>query len=72
MNNNTKALLGNLLSFGSLFLMYRLGLGALLKLSSVALILISGIAASILSPKFLVHKNKLYLKFPWKKESREI
>ena len=72
MNKPTKALVGNLLSFGSLFIFCRIGLDSLFNMPTVVLFLIAGIVASLFSPKFLVHKNRLYLKYPWKKDPREL
>ena len=72
MNKPTKALVGNLLSFGSLFIFCRIGLDSLFDMPTVVLFLIAGIVASLFSPKFLVHKNCLYLKYPWKKDPREL
>ena len=72
MNKPTKALVGNLLSFGSLFIFCRIGLDSLFDMPTVVLFLIAGIVASLFSPKFLVHKNRLYLKYPWKKDPREL
>lgn len=71
MNSHTKALLGNLLSFGSLFVFCRIGLDSLFDMPTLVLFFIAGIVASLSSPKFLVHKNRLYMKYPWKKDPRE-
>lgn len=68
--NSTKALLGNAIMFGSFFLVFRYGLTFLFDVGPLVVVFFSGVAASLLSPKFLVHKNRLYLKYPWKKNPR--
>ncbi|MGB0657376.1 MAG: hypothetical protein ACPHL7_07420 [Flavobacteriaceae bacterium] len=64
MTLSTKALLGNLLSFGAFFVAFRYGLGLFEMLSYPLTAIGSAIIASIFAPKFLVRKKRLYLKLP--------
>jgi hypothetical protein len=72
MTLSTKALLGNLLSFGAFFFTLRYGLGLLEMLSYPMEAIGSAIIASILAPKFLVRKKRLYLKLPGVKTPRAL
>ncbi|MGC6479916.1 MAG: hypothetical protein ACON42_06025 [Flavobacteriaceae bacterium] len=68
MHLKTKALLGNLTSFGILFFGFRYGIAYLIPLPYVPLAVGSAVAASFLSPKFLIKEDQLYLKLFWKKQ----
>ena len=72
MTLSTKALLGNLLSFGAFFFALRYGLGLLEMLSYPMEAIRPAIIESILAPKFLVRKKRLYLKLPGVKTPRAL
>ena len=72
MNVNTKSLLLNLFCFGVLFLLMKTVIGTLITLSYIPLIVFSALLASIVSPKFLVEKGKLFVKLPLVKKPREL
>ena len=67
MSKSTTAFLLNLISFGILFVFFRLFIGHLLPLSHLPLLLGSAILASFVSPKFFVKNKSLWVKIFWRK-----
>lgn len=67
MSLKSKALVFNLISFGVLFILFRVGIGIILPLPYLPLLIGSAVLASFSSPKFLEKDNALYIKLPWKK-----
>ena len=63
----TKAFLLNLLCFAAFFVIYRFFLLLLLDFPFLLVMLIAAILASLSTPKFLVKKEVLWVKFPWRK-----
>ena len=72
MSLKSKALLFNLISFGALFILFRVGIGVLIPLPYLPLLIGSSVLASFLAPKFLVKENTLWIKIPLKKASRKL
>lgn len=72
MNIKTKALLLNLFFFGLLFVFFRVGIGYLMPLPYLPLLLGAAVLASFCAPKFLVKKNKIWIKYPWKKDPKKL
>jgi len=60
----TKPLIFNLISFGLMFFVFRWLIGQFLVISYLPLVLCSFLLASIFCPKFLINKNKLFVKLP--------
>jgi len=71
MNVKTKALVLNLITFGVLFVLFRIGIGLLMPLPYLPLLLGSAVLASFCSPKFLTKGEKLWVKYPWKKAPKK-
>ncbi len=71
MKATTKALVFNLLTFGVLFVFFRFSIGFIMPLPYIPLLLGSAVLASFCAPKFLVKKNQLFVKFPWKKQPKK-
>ena len=69
MRAKTKAFLLKLLCFAALFVLYRfvLLLLLLMGLPYLLVMLMAAILASLSAPKFLVKKEVLWVKFPWRK-----
>ena len=67
MNVKSKALILNLVMFGVLFVLFRVGIGMLMPLPYLPLLLGSALLASFCAPKFLVKGEELWVKLPWKK-----
>ena len=67
----SKALMLNLIVFGVLFVLFRVGIGMLLPLPYLPLLLGSAVLASFCSPKFIAKGNTLWVKYPWKKEPKK-
>lgn len=67
MRAKTKAFLLNLLCFAALFVLYRFVLLLLMGLPYLLAMLMAAILASLSAPKFLVKKEVLWVKFPWRK-----
>tara|TARA_B110000444_G_C18447883_1_gene414291 strand:- start:20 stop:238 length:219 start_codon:yes stop_codon:yes gene_type:complete len=72
MSLKSKALLFNLISFGVLFILFRVGIGVLIPLPYLPLLIGSSVLASFLAPKFLVKENTLWIKIPLKKGARRL
>lgn len=68
MKKETRALILNFISFGGLFLFFKTAIGTVIPMSYIPLIAFSALLTSIFSPKFLVHKEKLFMKIPLRKE----
>jgi hypothetical protein len=66
MRATTKAFILNLLCFGVLFLFFRYIL-LLLGLSYLLAMLMAAVLASVGAPKFLVKKEVMWVKLPWRK-----
>lgn len=66
MRATTKAFIYNLLCFGVLFLFFRYVL-LLLGLSYLLAMLMAAVLASLSAPKFLVKKEVMWVKLPWRK-----
>jgi len=64
MKKETTALVLNFISFGSLFLLFKTLIGAIIPLSYIPLIAFSALLTSVFSPKFLLNKGKLFMKIP--------
>tara|TARA_B110000259_G_scaffold90465_1_gene105043 strand:- start:401 stop:613 length:213 start_codon:yes stop_codon:yes gene_type:complete len=60
----TRALIFNLISFGLMFFIFRWLIEQFLVISYLPLVLYSFLLASIFCPKFLINKNKLFVKLP--------
>jgi len=71
MSAKNKALFFNLLTFGILFIFFRIGIGVLLPLPYLPLLLGAAVLASFCSPKFLVKEGELWVKYPWKKTPKK-
>lgn len=71
MSVKSKALILNLIVFGVLFVLFRIGIGMLLPLPYLPLLLGSAVLASFCSPKFISKSNTLWVKYPWKKEPKK-
>ena len=67
MHAKTKAFLLNLLCFAVLFVLYRFVLLLLVGFPYQLVMLMAAILASLSAPKFLVKKEVLWVKFPWRK-----
>ena len=72
MSLKSKALLFNLISFGVLFILFRVGIGVLIPLPYLPLLIGSSVLASFLAPKFLVKENALWIKIPLQKAARKL
>ena len=68
MKKETLALVLNFIFFGGFFLFFKNGIGTLSPMSYVPLVAMSALFTAIASPKFLVNKNKLYMKLPFVKK----
>ena len=66
MRATTKAFILNLLCFAVLFLFFRYIL-LLLGLSYLLAMLMAAVLASLSAPKFLVKKEVMWVKLPWRK-----
>ena len=66
MRATTKAFILNLLCFAVLFLFFRYIL-LLLGLSYLLAMLMAAVLASLSAPKFLVKKEVIWVKLPWRK-----
>ena len=66
MRATTKAFILNLLCFAVLFLFFRYIL-LLLGLSYLLAMLMAAVLASVGAPKFLVKKEVMWVKLPWRK-----
>ena len=67
MRTKTKAFLLNLLCFAALFVLFRFVLLLLMDLPYLLTMLMAAILASLSAPKFLVKKEVLWVKLPWRK-----
>ena len=67
MHAKTKAFLLNLLCFAVLFVLYRFFLLLLVCFTYLLVMLMSAILASLCALLFLVKKEVLWVKFPWRK-----
>jgi len=72
MSKSTTAFLLNLISFGILFVFFRLFIGHLLPLSHLPLLLGSAILASFVSPKFFIKNKSLWVKTFWRKSPSKL
>lgn len=68
----TKALIANLFSFGLFFFGFRFLLQWVLELSYPLMTIGAAILASILAPKFLVQKERMYLKWIGSKKPKAL
>jgi hypothetical protein len=66
MSKSTLAFILNLISFGGLFLLFRLCIGSLLPLSHLPLLLGSAVMATFVAPKFFVKDQTFWVKVFWK------
>jgi len=71
MNAKSKALSLNLVIFGVLFVLFRVGIGVLMPLPYLPLLLGSAVLSSFCDPKFLAKGEELWVKYPWKKEPKK-
>ncbi|MBL19009.1 MAG: hypothetical protein CMC82_04165 [Flavobacteriaceae bacterium] len=67
MHAKTKAFLLNLLCFTALFVLYRFVLLLLMGFTYLLVMLMAAILVSLSEPKFLVKKEILWIKLPWRK-----
>ena len=67
MRTKTKAFLLNLLCFAVLFVLYRFVLLLTTDFPYLLVMLMAAILASLSAPKFLVKKEVLWMKLPWRK-----
>ena len=67
MRTKTKAFLLNLLCFAVLFVLYRFVLLLTTDFPYLLVMLMVAILASLSAPKFLVKKEVLWMKLPWRK-----
>jgi len=67
MRTKTKAFLLNLLCFAVLFVLYRFVLLLTIDFPYLLVMLMAAILASLSAPKFLVKKEVLWMKLPWRK-----
>lgn len=67
MNKKSLALVLNFIFFGGIFILIKNTIGTHMPMSYVPLIAFSGILTSVISPKFMVHDQSLFLKLPLKK-----
>lgn len=72
MNAKSKTLGLNLLTFGFLFVFFRIGIGVLLPLPYLPLLLGSAVLASFASPKFIAKGEDIWVKYPWKKDPKKM
>lgn len=63
----SKALILNLIAFGVLFVIFKIGIAMLIPLAYLPLLLGSAVLASFCAPKFVVKNEELWVKYPWKK-----
>ena len=66
MRVTTKAFMLNLVCFAALFVFFRFIL-LLLDLPYLVTMLLAAISASVGAPKFLVKKEMMWVKLPWRK-----
>ena len=65
MSIKTKALIFNLVCFALLFFVFRFLFGMIFTIPSLGLAFISAVWASILTPKFFVKDDILWIKIPF-------
>mgnify|MGYP001472519911 CR=1 FL=1 len=71
MHAKSKALTLNLVVFGVLFVLFRLGIGTLIPLPYLPLLLGSAVLASFFSPKYIAKGEELWVKYPWRKAPKK-
>ncbi len=72
MTKKNKTLFLNIICFAFVFLAFRIGIGSLLPLPHLPLVVGSAVLASFITPKFLIKDKKIWVKYPWKKQPKEL
>ena len=68
MNKRNKAFLLNFICFAVIFIFFRYLITIFLSLPYLPLLVGAALLASFLTPKFIVNKNQIYIKFPFIKK----
>ncbi len=71
MNIRTKSMLFNFIGFAILFVFFRYVISFFFALGYLPLIVGAALLGSFFTPKFIVKKNELYVKYPFIKELKK-
>lgn len=72
MKKSTLALLLNFTCFGAIFLLFKTLIGTYLPMGYLPLIAFSALLTGVFTPKFMVHKQALFVKLPLRKKPIEL